>query len=93
MGHRLNVTRFFYHWTIGAFNIRDSNDQILVYDELVDNVPIRVYRPQNRADQTMPTIIFYHGGGNFLGSAGTWQLKILKNITKLSNYHTVLRCL
>ena len=70
MGHRLNVTRFFYHWTIGAFNIRDRNDRILIFDDIADNIPIRIYRPENRSNQLSPTVIYYHGGGHFLGTAG-----------------------
>lgn len=74
LGHRLNVTRFFYHWSIGAFSIRDPNDKIEILDDLIENIPIRIYRSDKKASESdlNPTIIFYHGGGHFLGTAGTF---------------------
>jgi acetyl esterase/lipase len=74
--HRLNVTRLAYHLTIGAFSMRDPNDRIQVTDEFIEHVPIRVYRPMNRLtshEELLPTIIFFHGGGFFLGSADTLE--------------------
>ena len=72
--HRVNLTRFAYYWTLGAFNIRDENDNIAIVDELIQNVPVRIYKPMSRKDggddkqTTMPTILFFHGGGFFVGS-------------------------
>jgi acetyl esterase/lipase len=61
-----------YYITVGAFNIRDSKDNIQISDDVVENVPIRIYRPLNSTyDQNkLPVIFYYHGGGYFLGSAG-----------------------
>lgn len=70
-GHRLNVTRFAYHWTLGAFSIRDPNDEIKIIDDTIDNVSIRIYRPRKISrSKSYTTIFLYHGGGHFLGSAG-----------------------
>lgn len=71
LGHRVNVTRFQYHWTVGAFSMRDENDLISVHDEDIEHTSIRVFRPSNDTSEVMPTIIFYHGGGYFVGSADT----------------------
>lgn len=84
--HRVNITRFSYHMAIGAFNIRDPSDGIQVLDETIDNnMAVRIYRPynpdyehsrihQNTTDFLAPTILFYHGGGFFVGSAGQQTL-------------------
>jgi acetyl esterase/lipase len=70
-GHRLNVTRFAYHWTLGAFNIRDPNDEIKIIDDSIENVLIRIYRPSKISrSKSYTTIFLFHGGGHFLGSAG-----------------------
>jgi acetyl esterase/lipase len=70
--HRISVIRFMYYISVGAFNIRDSKDNIQISDDVVKNVPIRIYRPLNSTyDQNkLPVIFYYHGGGYFLGSAG-----------------------
>jgi acetyl esterase/lipase len=57
------------------FNIRDTNDNILITDEVIDNVSVRIYRPMdsarfNKETNKMPTIFYYHGGGFFVGNAG-----------------------
>ena len=67
----LDLIRFAYHWTIGAFNIRDPADGIHVEDEYIEHCSMRIFRPLNQtAAAIMPTIIYYHGGGHFVGSAG-----------------------
>lgn len=70
-GHRLDLTRFGYHWSIGAFSIRDPADGIQIIDEEVEHCSMRIFRPMNQSiAATIPTIIYYHGGGHFVGSAG-----------------------
>ena len=80
--HRVNVTRAAYYIAIGVFNIRDTHDNIHVFDEHIGHVPIRKYKPllaaqtpvsnsTSNSPDLMPTIIFFHGGGYFLGSAGS----------------------
>ena len=85
--HRVNITRFSYHFAIGAFNIRDPNDNMQIMDEQVDHLSIRIYRPykalHNNTDYVAPTILFYHGGGYFVGSADT-----LEPVTYLMAKHT-----
>jgi acetyl esterase/lipase len=80
--HRINITRFSYHIAIGAYNIRDPLDQIEVRDETIEHMSVRIYRPRCRIPENLdldesaiaayvaPTILFYHGGGFFVGSAG-----------------------
>ncbi len=67
---RLDVTRFSYHYTVGVFNIRQEQDRIQVIDEEVDHLSIRIFRPLVHEKDQMSTIIYYHGGGHFVGSAG-----------------------
>jgi hypothetical protein len=90
LSHRLNLTRFAYHWSIGAFNIRDENDFISVTNDNIGHVAVRIYRPLNATSyrtfngkSLSPTIIFYHGGGHGLGSAD-----ILEHATYLLAKHT-----
>lgn len=64
------MTRIAYHWTVGAMNIRDPNHFIEIIDEDVEHCSMRIFRSMNRTGKVMPTIIFYHGGGHFVGSAG-----------------------
>ena len=74
------MTRFAYYWAVGAFNIRKAVDRIQITDEIIDGVAIRIYKPlplhnpeeaKNSSESSlMPTIIFYHGGGHFIGSVG-----------------------
>ncbi|CAF0705640.1 unnamed protein product [Brachionus calyciflorus] len=76
--HRVNVTRYSYHFAVGAFNIREESDQISVHDEIIEHLTIRVYRPMKpnkspNKNATLPTILFYHGGGYFVGSADTLE--------------------
>ncbi|RNA00998.1 arylacetamide deacetylase-like 4 [Brachionus plicatilis] len=76
--HRVNVTRFSYHISVGSFNIRDHNDNISVHDEIIEHLSIRIYRPMGRnkvsnKNKTLPAILFYHGGGYFVGSADTLE--------------------
>ena len=91
--HRVNLTRFAYYWTLGAFNIRDPNDNIAIVDELVQNVPIRIYKPMKRSDNRdetapMPTILFFHGGGFFVGSVD--NLEPISYLTaKYTNYMVI----
>ena len=61
-----------FHIGIGAWNIRDKNDQIQVNDEYIQDILIRIYRPLNVSLKTdsMPTILFFHGGGFSVGSVG-----------------------
>ena len=67
------MTRFAYHWTLGAFNIRNPNDEIKIIDDSIENIPIRIYRPNqiSLSEHHHPTILLLHGGGHFLGSAGS----------------------
>lgn len=64
-----------YYVTVGAFSIRDAADNIQIIDDIVDNVPIRIFRPLNSSfgQNTVPVILYYHGGGYFLGSAGKFM--------------------
>lgn len=81
--HPVNLTRFFYHISYGAFSVRDSSDNISVSDEIVNGVAVRIFRPHllskssnaggvNSGEEVelRPTIFFYHGGGYFVGTAG-----------------------
>jgi acetyl esterase/lipase len=74
--HRLNFTRFAYHTAVGRFNIRNEKDNIQITEEYIDHVLIRIYKPLNQTirkshnENLLPTILYYHGGGYFLGSAG-----------------------
>lgn len=86
--HRVNVTRYSYHFSVGAFNIRENNDNISIHDEVIDHLSVRVYRPlkankNSNVNETLPTIIFYHGGGYFVGSAD-----ILEPVTYLMAKYT-----
>lgn len=82
----VNITRFFYHVSYGTFNIRDESDNISVTDEIVDNLSIRIFRPfgnnfrNSNAEFMYPTILFFHGGGYFVGSAGKYFSHNLKKI-------------
>ena len=77
MGSRLNLTRFGYHLALGVISIRDTRDAILITDEKINHIPIRIFRPLNinsspvlnnisNDAQLQPTIIFYHGGTTLL---------------------------
>lgn len=60
--HRVNITRFFYHFSYGIVNTRDHADNISIADEMIGTVPIRVFRPFAAVDDIKhirPTIIFY----------------------------------
>lgn len=81
---RLTLTRIGYHIGLGVLSIRDPKDSIQITDEMIDHVPIRIFRPPDRIkevrfvnssaeEQMKPTIIFYHGGGFFVGSADTFE--------------------
>lgn len=72
IGHRLIMTRIAFHWTVGAINIRDPNHYIDIIDEDIEHCSMRIFRPMNQTAELMPTIIFYHGGGHFVGSAGRY---------------------
>jgi acetyl esterase/lipase len=37
-------------------------------DTIFDGVPVRVYRPSDALNETLPAIVFYHGGGWTLGN-------------------------
>jgi len=69
---RVDLIRNGFHIGIGAWNVRDKNDQIQVYDDYIEGILIRIYRPLNASleKDMMPTILFYHGGGYSVGSAG-----------------------
>ena len=43
---------------------------IRVIDENVEHIPMRIFRPLNGTKDIIPTVLFYHGGANFVGSAG-----------------------
>lgn len=70
---RLDLTRLSYHYTVGVFNIRDHRDEIEVIDEEVDHLSIRIFRPTKLIRDEMPTVIYYHGGGHFVGSADIFE--------------------
>lgn len=82
--HRVNITRFFYHVSYGSFNARDSRDNISVSDDMIGSVAIRIFRPfvadldtgGSSVSTPSPTIIFYHGGGYIVGSAGMLYLDL-----------------
>lgn len=85
---RLDITRFAYHWTIGAFNIRDPADFIQVIDEAVEHVSMRIYRPLNHSEDLISTIIFYHGGGHFVGSADIVE-PLTYQLAKFTNFQVI----
>lgn len=90
VSHRVNLTRFQYYWALGAFSVRNPDDQIMITDELIEHVPIRIYKPLNRTHLSPlhPTIIFYHGGGHFVGSADNLE-PITYLTAKYTNYQVV----
>jgi acetyl esterase len=65
---RVNLIRLGFHIGIGMFNIRDDQDGIQIIDDSINDIMIRIYKPENRTG-LIPTIIFYHGGGYAIGSA------------------------
>lgn len=70
---RVDIIRNGFHIGIGAWNIRDEKDSIQVLDHHIDHVLIRIYRPLNQTktdDAQLKTILFFHGGGFSVGSAG-----------------------
>ncbi len=71
---RLDITRLSYHYTVGVFNIREEQDRIQVIDEEVDHLSMRIFRPMMHESDQMSTIIYYHGGGHFVGSAGQFLI-------------------
>jgi hypothetical protein len=93
ISNRVNFTRFMYYWSVGAFNIRDPKDNILVDDRIIEHVSIRIYKPVNISEEgkMIPTIVFFHGGSYFLGNAGlynpTYLLLIQISFFLSFNYH------
>ncbi|WP_460483553.1 alpha/beta hydrolase [Comamonas humi] len=49
----------------GVPDVRSMEDSIAVYGNV--RVPVRVYRPHSRM-RSLPTVVFFHGGGFVLGS-------------------------
>lgn len=89
LGHRVNVTRMAYHLAVGAFNIRDHQDSINITDQFVQDVPIRIYFPNSRkSSHQIPTILFYHGGGYFVGSADTLE-PVTYLLAKYTNFQVI----
>ena len=87
IGHRLILTRLGYHYSIGALNVRDSPDLIQIIDEDVEHLSMRIYRPLNQT-MTMPTILFYHGGGHFVGSADILE-PVTYDLAKSTNFQVI----
>jgi hypothetical protein len=96
--NRLVLTRIGYHLALGVISIRDPRDSIQITDEKIQNVPIRLFKPTRNAKngQMQPTIIFYHGGGFFVGSAGEFLNmflnKIMKNVNLLFQIRYIRAC-
>ncbi len=56
-----------------------------IYDKRILNVSVRIYQPEELADEDkMPTIIHFHGGGFLLGCRETYDqvTYALANLTR-----------
>ena len=50
--------------------VYDSVCYLQSSDTIFDGIPVRVYRPSDALNETLPAIVYYHGGGWTLGSIG-----------------------
>ncbi|XP_002730564.2 arylacetamide deacetylase-like [Saccoglossus kowalevskii] len=56
-----------------ASSRKNDNDGIVSRDTEISEVPIRVYQPIARVGDTLPTIIYFHGGGFMLGGLDSYD--------------------
>lgn len=59
---RLNIL-YLLAFSYSVCNLQSS-------DTIFDGIPVRVYKPSDALNETLPAIVFYHGGGWVVGSIG-----------------------
>lgn len=66
------------------FDIDSEVENIEIFDDEIGTVSVKLVRPQNRAEEILPLIIYCHGGGWVLGDFEDFDMtvKTIANCTK-----------
>jgi len=82
---RVSLVRNLHYLTFALFQIRSPDYHLKVYDTKISNIHVRIYEPEESINyEKKTTIIYFHGGGFFLGSIETYDQAtyLLANLTR-----------
>ena len=69
LGFGTEPANFRYIASKGAFLLK-HDEHVNVENVFIDGIRVRVYTPRNTDSKSLPAIIYYHGGGFFMGFVG-----------------------
>ena len=59
---------------LGEASTKELPESVEIVDAVIDEIPIRVYRPkEKKRDNPLPGLVYYHGGGFSMGTTRSFD--------------------